>query len=99
MAKKPTTSQANEDTEKTSAPVKVLRIDDLSASIFRRDFQRRGENQTFFSVSFSRSYKDASGVWKYSKSFDLEDLGRIISLCQQADEYIRGELNEIEQAA
>ena len=99
MAKKPITSQAMEATDEKLAPVKVLRIDDVSASIFARTNQVRGESRTFFSVSFSRSYKDSAGVWRYAKSFDLEDLGKIVSLCQQAEEFIREELGEAQQAA
>ena len=49
----------------------------------------RGEPQTFYSVSFSRSYRDGKGEWRYSKSFGLEDLGKVITVAQQADEYIR----------
>ena len=90
MATKPITSPAQEAPEENRAPVKVLRIDDVSASIFKRNARGRD----YFSVSLSRSYKDLSGVWRYTKSFDFEDLGKIVSLCQQADEYIRGELNE-----
>lgn len=99
MVKKSITSSAMEGTVERRAPVKVLRIDDVSASIFARQHEVRGESRTFFSVSFSRSYKDSTGVWRYAKSFDLEDLGKVISLCQQADEYIRGELSEAQQAA
>lgn len=99
MAKKPVTSSALEDSQEKHGPEKILRIDDVSASIFRRVVPSAKESRTFFSVSFSRSYKDAGGVWRYSKSFDLEDLGKIIALCQQADDYIRGELNNVQQAA
>ena len=34
--------------------------------------------------------KDASGGWKYTKHFDVEDLGKLVSLAQQASEYIHG---------
>jgi hypothetical protein len=90
MATKPITSPAQEAPEENRAPVKVLRIDDVSVSIFKRNARGRD----YYSVSLSRSYKDSSGVWRYTKSFDFEDLGKIVSLCQQADEYIRGELKE-----
>jgi hypothetical protein len=73
-------SPANE----RSLPINVFRMDDVSASVFRRDYNGR----TFYSVSFSRSYKSASGEWRYTKNFDREDLGKIVSLCQQAAEYI-----------
>jgi hypothetical protein len=70
-------------------PIKVLSADDVSASVFRRTAMIRGEERTFYSVSFSRSYRDAHGTWRYIKSFGLEDLGKVITVAQQADEYIR----------
>ena len=47
----------------------------------------------FFSVTLERSYKDRDGSWKYTKSFSAEDLGKIVSLCKQAETAI-GELRE-----
>jgi hypothetical protein len=76
-------------TPKPSGPVKVLRAEDVSASIFAREIEIRGQNQTFYSVSFSRSYRDSKGAWQYSKSFNLEDLGKVVTVAQQADEHIR----------
>jgi len=70
-------------------PVKVFVIEDVSASVFAREFQVRGEIKTFYSVSFSRSYRDSLGKRKYIKSFNLEDLGKVIAVAQQADEFIR----------
>lgn len=69
-------------------PFKTLRVEDCSASIWARDFMVQGESKRFFSVSFERSYKDRDGAWKYSKSFDLDSLGRLVALCQQASEII-----------
>lgn len=70
--------------DERNLPINVFRIDDVSASIFSRTYSDR----TFYSVSFSRSYKSASGDWRYTKNFDREDLGKIVTLCQQAAEYI-----------
>jgi hypothetical protein len=94
MAYTPTTAPAKEAPEEVRSPVKVVRIDDVSLSVFRRNVKGRD----YYSVSLSRSYKDASGTWRYSKSFDLDDLGKVVSLCQQADEYIRAELSVAEQS-
>lgn len=71
-------------TEERRVPIHVFRIDDVSASVFSRAYNDR----TFYSVSFSRSYKSASGEWRYTKNFDREDLGKIVALCQQASEHI-----------
>jgi hypothetical protein len=68
------------------APVKAFRVSDVSASIFAREYNGR----TFHSVSFTRSYKDASGAWKYVKSFDVEDLGKVVTVAQQSAEWLHG---------
>lgn len=70
-------------------PIKVCIIDDVSASIFARDHLANGEMRTFHSVSFSRSYKDVAGKRMYVKTFNLEDLGKVVAVAQQADEFIR----------
>lgn len=71
-------------------PMKVFRIDDVSAAIISRERQIGGEDRVFYSVTFSRSYKDSSGQWRYTKWFDLDDLGKVVSVAQQASEYIHG---------
>lgn len=97
-AKKKKGSEAPKASESEGAKaLKVFRIDDVSASVFARDRQFRGEARTFYSVTFSRSYKDSSGQWKYTKWFDLDDLGKIVTVAQQAGEYIHGQLEEAAQ--
>ena len=76
----------NAPLEAKRGPVKQFRIEDVSASVFARE--RNG--RTFYSVSFTRSYKDRDGTWKYTKNFDVEDLGRIVAVTQQAAEWIYG---------
>ena len=70
--------------------MKVFLLDDVSASVFSREYPVRGKPQTFYSVSFSRSYRDAQGARKYVKTFNPEDLGKVTSLAQQASEFIHG---------
>jgi len=79
------------DASNDAGPIKVLRLDDISVSVFRRDRKFKGQNVTFFSASFSRSYKDDNGSWKYAKNFDPEDLGKVMSLAKQASEFINVE--------
>lgn len=70
-------------------PVKTLRVDDCSASIWPRTYSVKGVPTTFYSISFERSYKGRNGEWRYTKSFDLGSLGKVITLCQQASEVIQ----------
>jgi len=59
-AKKKKDSQPQKVVESESAKaLKVFRIDDVSASIFVRERFVRDENRQFYSVTFSRSYKDS----------------------------------------
>ena len=74
---------------KSIGPVKVFKAEDVSASVFVRDVPVKGEVRTFYSVSFSRSYRDSKNERRYVKSFNLEDLGKVVTVAQQADEYIR----------
>jgi hypothetical protein len=71
-------------------PVHTLRLDDCSASVWAREVTTQGAPRTFYSVTLERSYKDRDGTWKYVKSFDAESLGKVMSLCQQAGEYVNG---------
>ena len=68
----------------------TIRVDDCSASIWAREFVVQGQPKTFWSVTLERSYKDRDGAWKYTRSFDSDSLGKIVSLCQQASETING---------
>ena len=95
-AKKKKGSEPPASESEGAKALKVFRIDDVSASVFTRDRQIRGETRTFYSVTFSRSYKDSAGQWRYTKWFDVEDLGKIVSVAQQAGEFIH---DRLEQAA
>lgn len=83
-------ARAETAADPASGPVKVLRIEDVSASIFARTRMVRGEPVTFHSVSFSRSYKDTAGERKYTKNFDTEDLGAIVELARESSDFIQG---------
>ena len=84
MMKKNTEVAAPVPKAEASGPVKQFRADDVSASVFARGRSGR----TFYSVSFTRSYKDRDGTWKYTKNFDVDDLGRLVSVAQQASEFV-----------
>jgi hypothetical protein len=75
-------------------PIKTFYEDDIGVSIWSRQVRIRGKFVTFHSFTFERSYKDAFGQYRYTKSFNLEDLPKIISLAKQAGEYIEPLLPE-----
>jgi hypothetical protein len=71
------------------APVEVFTAGDVSAAVFAREQSVRGGTRTFYSVSFSRSYRDAEGNRQYVKTFDADGLDRVVEVARQADEYVR----------
>jgi len=70
-------------------PIKVLRVEDVSVSIFAHEREAADGKRVNYSCSFQRSYKDSAGEWKRTQWFGLDDLGRLVSCAQQADEYLR----------
>jgi hypothetical protein len=69
-------------------PLKTFTIGDVHASVWGRDHMVKGQSMRFYSVSFERSYRDATGKTAYSRSMNPDDLGALMSLCQQAGEYV-----------
>lgn len=84
------TDAANALPEVVRKPVATIRAEDCSASIWAREHLVQGKPKTFYSISLERSYKDRDGRWRYTRSFDRDSLGAVVSLCQQASESIAG---------
>jgi hypothetical protein len=74
-------------------PIKTIRVGDVSASIWSREHQTKDGTLTFHSVSFERSYKDRDGAYRYTKSFDADDLGGLVTAAQEASEYLHNLTN------
>ncbi len=56
--------------------------------MWARDHAIKGELTRFYSVSFERSYRGSDGKYGYSRSFNPDDLGALMTLCQQAGDYL-----------
>lgn len=74
--------------EAKRAPIKTFLEEDVSASIFSRQVVYKGQHKTFYSISFSKSYKDLSDEYKYTKNFDVQDLPKVVIVAQKAAEYL-----------
>ena len=86
----PATEETAASPDAKRKPVATHRVGDCSASVWSREHVLQGVPRVFYSVTLERSYKDRDGSWKYTRSFDAENLGAVVSLCQQAEETIRG---------
>jgi hypothetical protein len=69
-------------------PVKVIRVGDVSVSVFAHERELGGIRRVNYSCNFSRSYKDASGAWKRTPWFGQDDLRDVVACAQQAGAYI-----------
>jgi hypothetical protein len=56
---------------KTNKPVHEVRLGRIRASVW---LNRNSKGEEWFSVTLSRSYKDAQGAWKNASSLGLDDL-------------------------
>ena len=78
-------------------PIESLRLDDCSASLWARIRESQGVEKTYWSITFERSYVDKAGTRRYTGFFSPDDLGKLVSLCQQAEQRIRTLQQEAEQ--
>jgi len=67
----------NQATQTKTPPVAKIRIDLISASIWKR----KTDKGTFYNVTFERRYKDGE-QWKSSHSYNADDL---LALAKAAD--------------
>ena len=64
----------------STPPASTLRDGNLKASIW----QNEGERGTYYSTTFSKTYKDEQGQFQETQSFSQNDLLRISELARQA---------------
>ena len=65
-------------------PANQLRCGNIKATIW----QNVSEKGPFFATTFSRPFKDQSGVWRNSISFGLNDLEALLTVAREAKEWI-----------
>ena len=78
-------------TKKESAekarPLRVIRFEDVSASIFANVHEVNDEDVTFYNVVFQRAYKSGEET-RWTNSFGWDDLSKLIAVIKEADAYI-----------
>ena len=65
-------------------PANTLRCGSIKATIW----QNVSEKGPFFATTFSRPFKDQTGVWRNSTSFGLTDLEALLTVAREAKEWI-----------
>jgi hypothetical protein len=65
-------------------PANTLRCGNIRATIW----QNVSEKGPFFATTFSRPFRDQSGVWRNGTSFGLNDLEALLTVAREAKEWI-----------
>ena len=69
-----------------SKPATAFRSGNVNVAVW----ENTGETGPFFSITFSRPYKDAKGNWKTSSSYGLNDLDALSFVTEMAKDWVRG---------
>ena len=70
--------------QQSKRPATTLRYMHIKATIW----QNLNENGPFFATTFSRPFKNQSGVWRNGTSFGLNDLEALMNVACEAKEWI-----------
>ena len=65
-------------------PANTLQCGNIKATIW----QNVSEKGPFFATTFSRPFKDQSGVWRNSTSFGLNDLEALLMVTREAKDWM-----------
>lgn len=77
--------------EKKSAnnlPEQKFRAGAITATVWKNDVIKDGDNASFNSITIERSYKDKDGNWQTTHSFRTNDLPRLALVAQKAFDYV-----------
>lgn len=71
-------------------PLKVFRLENVSASVFANDREVKGEPVTFYNVTVTKLYKK-DGKTLRTQSFGSEDIGKLSYVLSQARAFIEAQ--------
>lgn len=71
-------------TQQSKQPANQLRCGNIKATIW----ENPSEKGPFFATTFSRPFKDQSGVWRNGTSFGLNDLEALVTVAREAKDWM-----------
>jgi hypothetical protein len=79
--------QASLDTKRR--PLKTFSIGDVRVAVWARDVKTKtGEDLRFYSIQPQRVYHDRKGTPCYAGSFNLDELGALMSCLKDAGDFV-----------
>lgn len=73
-------------TSTKNLPAHTIRIGYIAATIWKNT---TNEDKAFYTVTFTRSFRDGQGEWADTTSFNHNDLPVLTLLSQEAERFIR----------
>ena len=74
--------------EKTNKPIRTYKAGGVKASVFENKAEYNGKQTTMHRVAVDKTYKDSSGNWQSTNSFNATtELNKAILVLQKAYEY------------
>lgn len=89
----PTESSDTSPSGNGNKPAHSVRYRNLKAAIWRNDSQ----SGPFFSVTFSRSYRDDQDAWHDASSFNANDLPMLAKLANDCHSWIEWQLKRAKE--
>ena len=86
--KAPAQAEAPAPQDEKRKPLKTIREENVSGSIWAKEILVGMDRKTFYSITLERSYKIPGQPWKYTRSFDASDLASLAKVIQQAGDFI-----------
>jgi hypothetical protein len=74
----------------SNKPAHSIRLSPVKATIWanQREQNESSDGRPFYTVSFTRTYKDAAGNWQDSTNFSRDDLLLLAKLADEAHSWI-----------
>jgi len=83
----PNRTEATAVATKAKKPIKVVRLDDVSVSVFANEREIDGERVTFYNLAMSKSYQKGSET-RRTQSFGSGDVAKLIFCLKEAGDFV-----------
>jgi hypothetical protein len=81
-------NKTQEKKQANNLPEQRFKAGAITATVWKNDVIKDGDNASFNSITIERSYKDKDGNWQTTHSFRTNDLPRLALVAQKAFDYV-----------
>lgn len=77
-------------------PEQKFKAGAISATLWKNELTKNGNNFDYYTVSVERSYKDSNGDWKTTHSLRVNDIPKAVLVLNKCYEFLTMKEQEIE---